>query len=71
MRLPTVCVATLAALFASTGCRTAARVTTVPRVDLAMEGAGNRGYLVGTAPPVQELKTKPALGRAVRPTELP
>jgi hypothetical protein len=39
------------------GCRTATRVTTVPRVDLEMEGTGNRGYLVGTPPPVKELKT--------------
>jgi len=39
------------------GCRTAARVTTVPRVDLELAGAGNRGYLVGTPPPAGELKT--------------
>jgi len=39
------------------GCRTAARITTVPRVDLEMAGTGNRGYLVGTPPPAGELKT--------------
>ena len=39
------------------GCRTATRVTTVPRVDLEMEGTGNRGYLIGTPPPAGELKT--------------
>ena len=31
------------------GCRTATRVTEVPRVDLELSG-GNRGYLVGTPP---------------------
>src|SRR3990167_5540396 len=39
------------------GCRTATRVTTVPRVDLELAGGGNRGYLVGTPPPAGELKT--------------
>ena len=39
------------------GCRAATRVTTVPRVDLEMEGTGNRGYLVGTPPAAQGLKT--------------
>ena len=39
------------------GCRTAARVTTVPRVDLEMTGTGNRGYLIGNPPPPGELKT--------------
>jgi nucleoid-associated protein YgaU len=34
------------------GCRTAVQRTHVPRVDLQLEGAGNRGYLVGTPPPV-------------------
>ena len=38
------------------GCRTATRVSEVPRVDLELEG-GNRGYLVGTAPASAELKT--------------
>ena len=32
------------------GCRTATHVADVPRVDLSLEG-GNRGYLIGTAPP--------------------
>ena len=45
------------ALVLVSGCRTAARVTTVPRVDLELEGVGNRGYLVGTPPPAQALKT--------------
>jgi len=31
------------------GCRTATRITDVPRVDLKLEG-GNRGYLVGVPP---------------------
>jgi nucleoid-associated protein YgaU len=44
-------------LAAASGCRTAARVATVPRVDLELTGAGNRGYLIGTPPPAGELKT--------------
>ena len=44
-------------LVATSGCRAATRVTTVPRVDLELAGGGNRGYLVGTPPPAQELKT--------------
>ena len=39
------------------GCRAATRITTVPRVDLELQGTGNRGYLVGTPPPPGELKT--------------
>ncbi len=42
----------LAALLAM-GCRTATRVTEMPRVDLHMEGGGNRGFLIGTPPPPQ------------------
>ena len=38
------------------GCRTATRVTEVPRVDLELSG-GNRGYLVGTPPEAAQLKT--------------
>ena len=38
------------------GCRTATRVTDVPRVDLELSG-GNRGYLVGTPPEAGNLKT--------------
>jgi len=57
MRSSTLCMTTIAALLAVSGCRTAARVTTVPRVDLEMTGTGNRGYLVGTPPPPGELKT--------------
>jgi hypothetical protein len=38
------------------GCRAAARVVEVPRVDLGLEG-GNRGYLVGKAPEAVDLKT--------------
>ena len=50
-------VAGLATLLMVDGCRTATRITTVPRVDLEIEGEGNRGYLVGTPPPAQALKT--------------
>ena len=32
------------------GCRTATKVTQVPRVDLELPEGGNRGYLVGTPP---------------------
>lgn len=38
------------------GCRTATRVTEVPRVDLELEG-GNRGYLVGHPPDAAAWKT--------------
>ena len=38
------------------GCRTGARVTEFPRVDLELAG-GNRGYFVGTPPAEPELKT--------------
>ena len=37
------------------GCRTAAKVTEVPRVDLTLS-EGNRGYLVGRPPEAPELK---------------
>ena len=50
-------VAGLAVVITISGCRAATRVTTVPRVDLETEGVGNRGYLVGTPPPVQGFKT--------------
>ncbi len=40
----------------ASGCRTASKITEVPRVDLAIEG-GNRGYLVGTPPPLGSRKT--------------
>ena len=44
-------------LLALSGCRTATKVTDVPRVDLDL-GNGNRGYLVGTPPPeAAEMKT--------------
>ncbi len=39
------------------GCRTATKVAEVPRVDLDMNGSGNRGYLVGRPPPSTLLKT--------------
>jgi hypothetical protein len=39
------------------GCRTAAHMTEMPRVDLELQGAGNRGYLVGTPPEAGPLKT--------------
>ena len=38
------------------GCRTATRVTEVPRVDLELSG-GNRGYLVGTPPAPSSTQT--------------
>lgn len=41
----------IAALLTTIGCtRTATRFKEVPRVDLELEGAGNRGYLRGTPP---------------------
>ena len=43
-------------LFAS-GCRTATRITEVPRVDLELSSGGNRGYLVGAPPEEARLKT--------------
>jgi nucleoid-associated protein YgaU len=39
------------------GCRAATRIADYPRVDLEVEGAGNRGYLVGTPPAAPEMKT--------------
>ena len=39
------------------GCRTSARIKDIPRVDLELNGAGNRGYLLGTAPESTNLKT--------------
>ena len=39
------------------GCRTAIRVAEVPRVDLELQGGGNRGYLVGTPPEAAAVKT--------------
>ena len=41
---------------AVTGCRTATHKAELPRVDLAVEGSGNRGYLMGTPPPVSSQK---------------
>jgi len=41
----------------ASGCRAAARVKDVPRVDLDVEGVGNRGYLIGTPPPPKAGKT--------------
>lgn len=46
----------LSGFVAVSGCRTATRVTEVPRVDLELSG-GNRGYLVGTPPEAAQLKT--------------
>ena len=44
-------------LIMAAGCRSATKVTEVPRVDLELSG-GNRGYLVGTPPPeAAEMKT--------------
>jgi len=47
----------LMVLGSAAGCRTATRVTEVPRVDLTLSGAGNRGYLLGTPPPAGERRT--------------
>ena len=47
---------TLGLVLLSSGCRTAARLKEVPRVDLQLEG-GNRGYLIGTPPEAAQLKT--------------
>lgn len=38
------------------GCRTATRVTDIPRVDLGLDG-GNRGYLIGMPPEEGPMKT--------------
>ena len=46
----------LAAVVCVAGCRTATRVTEMPRVDLEFSG-GNRGYLIGTPPAEAQLKT--------------
>jgi nucleoid-associated protein YgaU len=39
------------------GCRSRTRVAEIPRVDIQIEGAGNRGYLVGTPPAAGDIKT--------------
>jgi len=57
MRAFLLLVVGFAALIVANGCRTATRVKEVPRVDLELEGTGNRGYLVGTPPPAKALKT--------------
>ena len=43
------------------GCRTATRVVEEPRVDLELNGTGNRGYLVGTPPPAPAMATSRAM----------
>lgn len=45
-------------LAALAGCRSAARVVEVPRVDLELSGSGNRGYLVGSPSSTPNLKTR-------------
>ncbi len=50
-------VAGVLAGIAVVGCHAATRVADYPRVDLQVDGAGNRGYLVGTPPAAPELKT--------------
>ena len=50
-RLPRLLGLGLAAL-AIAGCRAATRVVEEPRVDLTIDNSSNRGYLVGTPPPV-------------------
>ncbi len=44
-------------LVLAAGCRAAMQVKEVPRTDLELEGAGNRGYLAGSPPAPGELKT--------------
>ena len=45
-------------LAALSGCRTATKITELPRVDLEVEkSGGNRGYLIGTPPAAGEGKT--------------
>lgn len=56
MRRLGVVAVVLTNLLTLSGCRTATRVTEVPRVDLSLEG-GNRGYLIGSPPEAPELKT--------------
>ena len=51
---PLPIVVTLMSAASLAGCRTATRLTEVPRVDLKLEG-GNRGYLVGTPPAPDEM----------------
>ena len=46
----------VAAAVCAAGCRTATRLTDVPRVDLEL-AEGNRGYLAGTPPTEAQLKT--------------
>ncbi len=46
----------LLGMLLAAGCRTATRVSEVPRVDLELHSGGNRGYLVGQAPEAGELK---------------
>jgi len=43
----------IAGVLVASGCRTATRVVQEPRIDLEFSG-GNRGYLLGTPPPVSE-----------------
>jgi len=52
------------------GCRTATRVVEEPRVDLEISESGNRGYLVGTPPPVAE-RTKTTRRFAETEVEVP
>ncbi len=47
----------LSAIVLLAGCRTATRIKDIPRVDLELNGAGNRGYLLGTPPESANLKT--------------
>ena len=56
MRQFTQFVLGLAAIVWIAGCRTATRITDVPRVDLELSG-GNRGYLMGSPSAEPELKT--------------
>ncbi len=47
----------LAMMVTLAGCRAATRIADAPRVDIELEGTGNRGYLVGIPPPAPEVTT--------------
>jgi nucleoid-associated protein YgaU len=51
------------------GCRTATRIVQEPRVDLELSG-GNRGYLIGSPPPVSESR-KPTREMVETEIEIP
>ena len=54
---PASCLLSAVCCMLISGCRTATRITEVPRVDLELGSSGNRGYLVGAPPEEARLKT--------------